>query len=247
MMEVASDPLGQVDILCITAHPDDLEISMAGTVLGQIALGHSVGAVELTAGELGTRGTPEIRAQEAEAARKVLQVRFRYQLGLRDGFVHSDEDSLMRVVTAVRRHRPRLVLTTAVRDRHPDHGHASSLVSDACFLSGLRRIRTAVDGRDQDAWRPTTVLHAIQDRWVEPDLVVDITAHWPTKEAALRCFRSQFHDPANTQPQSPISTPDFLPFLEGRAREMGRLIGATFGEGFTTERPPGVVDLLSLR
>lgn len=237
---------GTVDILCITAHPDDVEISMAGTVLHHRALGYRVGLVELTAGELGTRGTPEIRKAEADAAMKVLDVAFRYQLGLRDGFFRSDEAALLRVITAIRAHQPRLVLTNAIRDRHPDHGRGGALVAEACFLSGLRRIQTEQDGRDQEAWRPTTVLHAIQDHWLDPNLIVDVTPFWAKKEEALRCFTSQFHDPASTEPSSPISSPDFLPFLDARARQFGRLIGTTYGEGFTVVRPPAVHDLLVL-
>jgi len=237
---------GTVDILCITAHPDDVEISMAGTVLHHRALGYRVGLVELTAGELGTRGTPEIRKAEADAAMKVLDVAFRYQLGLRDGFFRADEAALLRVITAIRAHQPRLVLTNAIRDRHPDHGRGGALVAEACFLSGLRRIQTEQDGRDQEAWRPTTVLHAIQDHWLDPNLIVDVTPFWAKKEEALRCFTSQFHDPASTEPSSPISSPDFLPFLDARARQFGRLIGTTYGEGFTVVRPPAVHDLLVL-
>lgn len=237
----------QVDILCITAHPDDVEISMAGTVLHHIALGHSVGLVELTAGELGTRGNAALRAQEAEAARVVLGARFRYQLGLPDGFFRADEPSLLNVVQAIRRHRPRVLLTNAVRDRHPDHGRGAALVAEAAFLSGLRRILTTHDGREQEAWRPTQVLHAIQDHWVEPQVLVDITPFWEKKQEALRCFASQFHDPTSSEPQSPIANPDFMPFLEGRHRQLGRLMNVTFAEGFTTARPPGVDDLVALR
>lgn len=236
----------RVDILCVTAHPDDVEISMAGTVLQQVALGRSVGIVDLTAGELGTRGTPEIRRQEAEAARQVLGAAFRYQLGLPDGFFRKDESSLRAVISRIRAHRPRVVLTNAQRDRHPDHGRAADLVAEACFLSGLRRIDTEADGHAQEAWRPTHVLHAIQDRYIDPDIVVDITPFWERKMEALRCFRSQFHDPRSTEPESPIARADFLPFLEGRAREMGRLIMSTFGEGFTSVRPLGIRDLTTL-
>ena len=235
-----------VDILCITAHPDDVEISMAGTVLHHRALGHSVGLVELTAGELGTRGTPEIRRQEAEAARVVLGAAFRYQLGLPDGFFRADRDSLLNVVTAIRRHRPKVVLTNAVRDRHPDHRRGAALVAEACFLCGLRRIETLNEGTAQEAWRPTTVLHAIQDNWIEPHLIIDITAHWPKKMEALRCFASQFHDPASNEPVSPIAREDFMPYLEGRARQFGRYLGTTYGEGFTTARPMGVGDVMGL-
>jgi bacillithiol biosynthesis deacetylase BshB1 len=236
-----------IDILCITAHPDDVEISMAGTVLRHTAKGHSVGLVELTAGELGTRGTPELRAQEAEAARQVLGASFRYQLGMADGFFRADEQSLLKVVASIRRHRPRVLLTNAVRDRHPDHGRAAALVAEASFLSGLRRIDTIEeDGAAQQPWRPTTVLHAMQDHWVEPDLIVDITGYWERKQQALACFASQFHDPRSSEPQSPIANPDFMPFLEGRHRQLGRLIGTRYAEGFTAARPPGVGDLLDL-
>ena len=235
-----------VDILCITAHPDDVEIAMAGTVLNHRALGHSVGLVELTAGELGTRGTPEIRKREADAAMAVLGAEFRYQLGLADGFFRSDEASLLKVVQAIRAHRPKVVLTNAVRDRHPDHGRGGALVAEACFLSGLRRISTLRDGLEQEPWRPTSVFHAVQDHWIDPDLIIDVTPHWSGKEEALRCFASQFYDPNSTEPSSPISNPDFLPFLEARARQMGRLIGVTYGEGFTVARPPAVKDLLDL-
>lgn len=238
--------MNQVDILCITAHPDDVEIAMAGTVLHHRALGHSVGLVELTAGELGTRGTPEIRRREADAAMAVLGAAFRYQLGLRDGFFRADEASLLKVVTAIRAHRPRLVLTNAVQDRHPDHGRGAALVAEACFLSGLRRISTQANGQEQEAWRPATVLYSVQDRWIDPDLIIDVTPYWAEKERALRCFASQFHDPASTEPSSPISSPDFLPFLEARARQMGRLIGVAYAEGFTVVRPPAVKDLTEL-
>ncbi|HQV37617.1 MAG: bacillithiol biosynthesis deacetylase BshB1 [Flavobacteriales bacterium] len=236
----------KVDILCITAHPDDVEIGMGGTVARHIAQGRSVGLVELTAGELGTRGSAEIRRKEAEAAAQVLGVSFRYQLGLRDGLFRADEESLLKVVVALRRHRPKVVFTNAVRDRHPDHGRGSELVSEACFLSGLRRIVTKHEDKEQQAWRPVTVLHCVQDRWIEPDLVIDVSAHWEKKMEALKCFASQFHDPKSTEPVSLISVPEFLPTLEGRALDMGRLIGATYGEGFTVERPPGVGDVLEL-
>ncbi|MCB0790385.1 MAG: bacillithiol biosynthesis deacetylase BshB1 [Flavobacteriales bacterium] len=235
-----------VDLLCITAHPDDAEISCAGTVLHHVALGRRVGLVELTAGELGTRGSAEERIREAEAARQVLGASFRYQLGLPDGFFRADRGSLVEVVRSIRRHRPRVLLTNAVRDRHPDHGRAATLVAEAAFLSGLRKVPTEHAGAAQETWRPVHVLHAVQDRWIDPDIVVDITSHWERKLEALRCFGSQFFDPKSREPVSPISRADFLPFLEGRAREMGRLIGTTFGEGFTTARPPAVDDLTQL-
>lgn len=237
---------GQVDILCITAHPDDVEISCAGTVARHVAEGRSVGLVELTVGELGTRGTPDVRQQEAEQARQVLGAQFRYQLGLRDGFFRADEPSLLRVVGCIRRHRPRVLITNAITDRHPDHGRASALVVEAVFLSGLRRVVTMDDAQQQEVWRPTTVLHMVQDRYMEPDVIVDVTAYWARREEALACFRSQFFDPNSKEPLSPISVPEFLPMLKGRAMGLGRSIGTTYAEGFVCERPPGVGDLTAL-
>jgi N-acetylglucosamine malate deacetylase 1 len=153
---------------------------------------------------------------------------------------------LKKVVTAIRRHRPQVLVTNAIRDRHPDHGRAAALVAEAAFLSGLRRIITHHEGREQEPWRPVSVLHTIQDRWIDPHLVVDVSEYWPKKMEALRCFKSQFHDPTSTEPLSPISVPEFLPTLEGRARDMGRIIGVPFGEGFTCARPPGIGDLCTL-
>ncbi|MBL7964379.1 MAG: bacillithiol biosynthesis deacetylase BshB1 [Flavobacteriales bacterium] len=235
-----------VDILCLTAHPDDVEISAAGTVLHHAALGRTVGIVDLTVGELGTRGNGPLRQAEAEAARLVLGAAFRYQLDLPDGFFRADRETLMKVVEVVRRHRPRLVITNAVRDRHPDHGRASALVTEACFLSGLPKVVTTADGVPQAAHRPLHVLHMVQDRWIDPQVIVDVSAFWPRKLEALRCFASQFHDPESTEPLTPIAGREFFDVLEGRARAMGRLIGVEFGEGFTTARPVGVGDLLSL-
>ena len=179
------------------------KISMAGTVLRHIALGHSVGLVELTAGELGTRGTAEIRHAEAQQAMQVLGARFRYDLGLADGFFRADEAALRTVITSIRRHRPRVVLTNAIRDRHPDHGRGAALVAEACFLSGLRRISTSHDGKEQEAWRPATVLHAVQDHWIDPDLIVDITPYWERKMEALRCFGSRVPRPEEQRTQLP--------------------------------------------
>jgi N-acetylglucosamine malate deacetylase 1 len=236
----------QADILCITAHPDDAEIGCGGTLVKHVAEGKSVGLVELTAGELGTRGTPEIRRAEAEAGMLVVGARFRYQLGLADGFFRADETSLMKVVACIRRHRPQVLITNAIRDRHPDHGRGAALVAEAAFLSGLRRINTEFNGSAQEPWRPVSVLHMVQDRWIDPHFVVDVSAFWPKKMEALGCYKSQFFDPESTEPVSLISVPEFLPTLEGRARDMGRLIGVPFGEGFTCSRPPGIGDITSL-
>ena len=236
----------QVDLLTITAHPDDVEISMAGTVLRHIALGHSVGLVELTAGELGTRGTAEIRHAEAQQAMQVLGARFRYDLGLADGFFRADEAALRTVITSIRRHRPRVVLTNAIRDRHPDHGRGAALVAEACFLSGLRRIGTTHEGKEQEAWRSG---HGAACRAGPLDRPGPDRGHHTvlgTENGGAALLRIPVPRPEEQGTQLPIATADFMPFLEGRAREMGRLIGTTFGEGFTTVRPPAVNDLFDL-
>ncbi len=237
----------EVDLLCITAHPDDVEISCGGTVLRHIDLGRTVGLVELTAGELGTRGSSEMRRREAEAARQVLGAAFRYDLGLPDGFFRLEREDLLKVVQVIRRHRPKVVITNAVRDRHPDHGRGAQLVAEACFLSGLRRIETSEGRAKQEHWRPQQVLHVVQDNWIDPDLIVDVTPYFDKRMEALLCFRSQFYDPSSTEPESPIATKDFLPFVEGRMRSFGRIIHTTYGEGFTVARAPGVKDLLDLQ
>ncbi|HMN06952.1 MAG TPA: bacillithiol biosynthesis deacetylase BshB1 [Flavobacteriales bacterium] len=235
-----------LDILCITAHPDDTEIGMGGTVLRHIHLGHRVGIVDLSSGELGTRGSGELRRTEAAAAAASMGVQVRYQLDLADGFFEEDRESLLKVVQVIRRHRPQVVFTNAIRDRHPDHGRGGKLVSRACFLSGLRRIATEDGGQAQEAWRPRAVYHCIQDRWIDPDIVFDVTGFWEGKMKALGCFKSQFYDPDSTEPVSPISVPEFFPTLEGRALETGRLIGVKYGEGFTVERAAGIRDVMDL-
>lgn len=239
--------MSQVDILCITAHPDDVELCMGGTVLHHVALGKRVGLVELTIGELGTRGDGALRKEEAEAARKILGADFRYQLDLADGFFRADQESLLKVVQVIRRHRPSVLITNTLKDRHPDHGRSASLVSEACFLSGLRRVETSHEGIAQELWRPTTVLHTIQDWWMEPTLVVDVTPYWEKRMAAMFAFKSQFFDPASTEPVSSISGQDFPAFVEGRALQFGRLIGAKYGEGFVASRALGVADVTLLR
>ncbi len=230
----------KLDILAIAAHPDDVELCCAGTLLRQVGLGQKAGVVDLTRGELGTRGTPELRLQEAEAASKVLGLEVRDNLSLPDGFFQNDRAHQLPIIIKIRQYRPDVVLTNAIHDRHPDHGRASELVSQACFYAGLKKIETELDGQPQEAWRPRAVYHFIQDRHVHPDLIVDITDQFEQKMEAIRCFASQFYDPGSQEPETPLSTPEFLEFLEARAREFGRPIGVAYGEGFTTERPLGV-------
>ncbi|MHA8108190.1 bacillithiol biosynthesis deacetylase BshB1 [Aquirufa sp. A-Brett2-W8] len=218
----------KLDILVMAAHPDDAELSCSGTILKHIAAGKKVGIVDFTRGELGTRGTPEIRLQESADATKILGLHARENLGIRDGFFRNDEKTQLKLIEIIRKYQPDIVLANALVDRHPDHGKGAQLAIDACFLSGLRQIKTG----DLSAWRPAQVYHYIQDRYLEPDFVVDISAHWDQKEAAIRAFKSQFFDPNSTEPTSYISSPDFLNFIQARAMEMGHKIGVKFGEGF---------------
>ncbi|MCF0048573.1 bacillithiol biosynthesis deacetylase BshB1 [Dyadobacter sp. LJ53] len=236
----------KLDILAITAHPDDVELCCAGTLLAQIALGKKVGIVDLTRGELGTRGTPEGRIQEAKNAAAIMNISVRDNVGLADGFFANNESHQKAIIPYIRKYQPDIVITNAVGDRHPDHGRAGQLVADSCFYSGLRMVKTYdEEGNEQEAWRPKLVFHTVQDRYITPDFIVDITAVHDKKIEAIRAFESQFFVPSynSGEPQSYISSPDFLEFVIARAREMGHAIGVTFGEGFTTSRKLGVKDL----
>ncbi|MDB5261523.1 MAG: GlcNAc-PI de-N-acetylase [Adhaeribacter sp.] len=237
----------KLDILAFASHPDDVELGCAGTIISHLHQGKKVGVADLTQGELGTRGTPEIRAQESEAASRLLGLHARVNLGLADGFFRNDKDQLLAVVKVIRQFQPEIILTNAIHDRHPDHGRGAALVSEACFLAGLKQIKTiGAAGQEQGAWRPEAVYNYIQDRFIQPDLVVDITDYWEQKLATIRAFKSQFYDPENNTSNTYISNPDFLKFVEARAREMGHSIGVTFGEGFTKERNIGVRNLFDL-
>lgn len=237
----------KLDLLAFAAHPDDAELGCGGTLLLEAARGRVTGIVDLTLGELGTRGTPEIRTQEALAAAEVLGLAVRRNLGLADGFFRNDPESQLAVIRQVRELRPEVVLCNTPEDRHPDHGRASVLVTEACFLSGLRRIETLdADGQPQPPWRPKHVYHYIQDRWLQPDFVVDITAHWDRKREAISAFKSQFFNPDSREPQSYISSPEFWHFLEARFRDTGHLAGFEFGEGFIAGRKVGVKSLFDL-
>lgn len=236
----------KLDILAITAHPDDVELCCAGTLLSQIALGKKVGIADLTRGELGTRGTPEGRIQEAKNAAAIMNISVRDNVGLADGFFANNEAHQKAIIPYIRKYQPDIVITNAVGDRHPDHGRAGQLVSDSCFYSGLRMVKTFDEqGNEQEAWRPKHVFHTVQDRYITPDFIVDITNVHDKKVEAIRAFESQFFVPSynSDEPQSYISSPDFLEFVIARAREMGHAIGVTFGEGFTTSKKLGVKDL----
>ncbi|MBC3786763.1 bacillithiol biosynthesis deacetylase BshB1 [Spirosoma utsteinense] len=236
-----------VDVLAIAAHPDDIEMTCAGTVLSLVAQGKTVAGVDLTRGELGTRGTPEIRLRESAEGARLMQLAARENMGFRDAFFRNDEEHQLAVISVIRHYRPTIVLTNAVDDRHPDHGRAAELVVQSCFYAGLRQIKTTgKDGKPQEAHRPSFVYHFIQDRSLTPDFVVDVTPYWDGKIAAIKAYKSQFFDPDSPEPQSYISGEAFMKFLEARTREHGHMIGAEFGEGYTTKRMLGVTDLFGL-
>src|SRR5690348_371149 len=230
----------KIDLLAIAAHPDDVELSCAGTLMIHSRLGRKTGIVDLTEGELGTRGTAETRQQEAEDASSVLGVQIRENLGLPDGFFENTRAYQMAVIRAIRKYRPDIVLTNAPEDRHPDHGRASRLVYDSCFLSGLIKIETELDGTPQEAWRPRQVFYFIQDRYLEPDFIVDISSVIEQKKEAIRCFKSQFLAPAGDTLQTYISTPAFFDSIIHRSAMWGKMIGVAHGEGFVSPRKIGI-------
>lgn len=226
----------KLDILAFGAHPDDVELGCSGTILKEISLGKTVGIIDLTRGELGTRGSAVIRDQEANAAAAILGVSVRENLNMRDGFFLNDEVHQIKIIEMIRKYRPEIVLCNAIDDRHIDHGKGSKLVSDACFLSGLMKISTSLDGLNQPAWRPKVVYHYIQWKNITPDFVVDITGFTDKKVEAILAYRSQFYDPNSNEPESPISSKNFLESLNYRSRDLGRLTGVEHAEGFTVER-----------
>ena len=237
----------KLDILAFGAHPDDVELGCAGTILKEISLGKKVGIVDLTRGELGTRGSAEIRDLEANAAAKILGVVARENLEMRDGFFVNDEKHQLEIIKMLRKYQPEIVLCNAIDDRHIDHGKGSKLVSDACFLSGLMKIETELDGVQQKAWRPKLVYHYIQWKNIEPDFVVDITGFTDKKIESILAYSSQFYDPNSKEPESPISSKNFLESLNYRSRDLGRIAGVEHAEGFTVERHLAVNSLSDLK
>ena len=236
----------KLDILAFGAHPDDVELGCGGTLAKEIRAGKAVGIVDLTRGELGTRGSAEIRDRESERAAKILGVSVRENLGMRDGFFKNDEQHQLKIIQMVRKYRPEIVICNAIEDRHIDHGKGSRLVSDACFLSGLRRIETRFNESDQQAWRPSVVYHYIQWKNIVPDIVVDITGFIDAKIDAIMAYDSQFYKPGSNEPETPIATKNFLESIRYRAQDLGRIIGTEFGEGFTAERHLAVNRLTDL-
>lgn len=236
----------KLDILAFGAHPDDVEISCSGTIAKEISLGKTVGIIDLTRGELGTRGSKEIRDEESKKAAQILGVNIRENLNFRDGFFVNDEKHQLEIIKKIRKYRPEIVLCNAIDDRHIDHGKGSKLVSDACFLSGLAKIETEVDNKKQDFWRPKFVYHYIQWKNIEPDFVVDITGFLDKKIESILAYSSQFYNPNSEEPETPIATKNFLESIHYRSKDFGRLIGTDCAEGFTVERYLAVKSLFDL-
>jgi bacillithiol biosynthesis deacetylase BshB1 len=230
----------KLDILAFAAHPDDIELSASGTLMKHISEGKKVGIIDLTQGELGSRGTVQTRNSESLIASNIIGLHIRENLKMADGFFEINEQNKRLIIEKIRQYQPTIVLANAIEDRHPDHGRASKLVSESCFLSGLRRVTTIVDGQIQEAHRPTAVYHYIQDRYIKPDFVVDVTGFVERKLETIMAYKTQFYDPDSTEPQTPISGEEFLDFIKGRMLQFGRPIGAKYAEGFTTEREIGI-------
>ncbi len=237
----------KLDILVFAVHPDDAELGCSGTILKHIAEGKKVGIVDFTRGELGTRGTAETRDQEASDSAEILGLHARENLRFKDGFFKNDEIHQLEVIKMVRKYKPEIILTNALHDRHPDHGRAGDLANDAIFLSGLLKIETSLAGVTQEAWRPRLVLQYIQDRYIKPDIIVDISDFIDQKIASIRAFKTQFDSPDSSEPQTYISSPEFLEAVIGRSREFGKNIGANYGEGFTSRKLLGVDSLFNLK
>lgn len=236
----------KLDILVLAVHPDDAELGCSGTIAKHIALGKKVGIVDFTRGELGTRGSAEIRDEEAADSAKILGIHARENLRFRDGFFTNDEEHRLAIIRMIRKYKPEIILTNALHDRHPDHGRAGDLSNDACFLSGLPKIHTEIDGIAQEAWRPRLVLQYIQDRYIEPDIIIDITPFIQIKIDSIKAFKTQFFNPDHEEQETYISSPEFFDSVIGRAREFGKSIGATYGEGFTSRKLLGVNSLFDL-
>lgn len=229
----------KLDILVFAAHPDDAELACSGTILKEVAAGKKVGICDLTQGEMGTRGTPELRLQESERSSKILGLSARENLDLGDCFFEVNKENTIKLVEIIRKYQPEIVITNALEDRHPDHGKGCEIAELACFWSGLHKIDTG-----QEAYRPEKVYHYIQDRMLEPDFVVDITDQWQGKLDSIKAFSSQFYDPNSSEPDSYISSKEFWHFIEARAMEFGHKIGVKYGEGFQTRNPLEIKSLL---
>lgn len=236
----------KLDLLVIAAHPDDAELACSGTIALEIAKGKKVGILDLTMGEMGTRGTPELRLKEAEESAQVLGLSVRENMGFRDAFFSNDEEHQLKLIQKIRKYKPEIILTNAIRDRHPDHAKASELTVVSSFKAGLAKIETQDESGIQAPWRPNMVYHFIQSILIAPDFVVDVSDHWQTKLQSINAFRSQFYNPDSIEPETYISSPEFMKLIEARGKEFGHSIGVPYGEGFTIDRNIGIKDLWDL-
>lgn len=236
----------KLDILAVGAHPDDVELGCSGTLAKEISRGKQVGILDLTRGEMGTRGTAETRKQEAEKAAEILGVSVRENLGFRDAFFVNDEAHQMEIIKIIRKYRPEIVICNAPEDRHIDHGKGSKLTTDACFLSGLKKLETEYEGEKQTQWRPKAVYHYIQWKELEPDIVVDISGFMETKMEAVKAYGTQFYNKDSKEPKTPISSPNFLNSVKYRAQNIARIINTDYAEGFTVDRYPAVDSIFDL-
>lgn len=236
----------KLDILAIAAHPDDVELGCSGTLLKHIHSGSKAGVIDLTRGELGTRGNAEIRDAEAEAASRIMGLSARENMKFRDGFFQNDEFHQMELIKKIRFYQPEIVLANAFSDRHPDHPKGSQLITQSVFLSGLNKIVTEYQGQSQDPWRPKAVYHFIQSNYLKPDFVVDISDFWEKKMESIMAYGSQFHNPDSSEPETFISSSQFLEMVRARALDLGKSIGVRYAEGFNVERVPGVNGLFDL-
>lgn len=234
----------KLDLLAIGSHPDDVELGCSGTLIKEIKRGKKVGIVDLTQGELGTRGTVETRYSEAAAAAMIMGISVRENLKMRDGFFKNDEEHQMQLIKILRKYQPEIVIGNILEDRHPDHGRGAWLTYDACFLSGLRQLKTFDEnGREQEKWRPKILLHYIQDRFYEPDIIIDVSDVWEQRMKAIKAYATQFHDPNSKEPPSYLSNPEFIEALTARARLLGKRVGVKYAEGFLSKKNIGIKDL----
>ncbi len=237
----------KLDILAFGAHPDDIELSCAGLLMKEHSLGKNVGIIDLTEGELGTRGSVITRYEESKKATEILGLNIRENLNLGDGRLENTWHNQLKVIEIIRKYKPEIVISNAIKDRHPDHGKGADLLRDALFYSGLAKIETYHNEIKQNPWRPKAHYHYIQDQYIEPDFVVDVTEFWDKKIDSIKAYKTQFFDPNSQEPKTYISNPEFLEFLVGRALEMGHKIGVKYGEGFTTEKKIGVNSIFDIK
>ena len=237
----------KLDVLAIGVHPDDVELGCSGTLIKEVKRGKKAGVIDLTQGELGTRGTIETRFQEAEEAARIMGISVRENLKMRDGFFQNDETHQLQLIQAIRKYQPEIIIGNILEDRHPDHGRAGQLIYDACFLSGLKQVKTKdEEGREQEKWRPKQLLHYLQDRFYEPDVIVDITEVWDQRLQSIKAYKTQFHNPGSNEDETYISSPEFLESIIARARLLGKRIGVRFAEGFISKKSIGISNLDAL-